>query len=210
MKLELLAKPRLTRAHAIYAGSAVLILVTGLAFFLVTQRGESETSADNTSLSNTASAVDARTGTATLFYVSEDGMALVEYEQELPIVADDNSLTRARIIVEHQLGDAPPPLASPFPRGTMLRAIYLTPSGDGFVDLNLEATQQHTGGSLDELFTIYALVNALTTNVPEISAVQILIEGREMDTLAGHIDLRHPLERNMKWVARTTPDTAEG
>jgi len=43
-------------------------------------------------------------------------------------------------------------------------------------------------------------VNALALNVPEINAVQIMINGSEVDTLAGHIDLRQPLEPNMQWV----------
>ena len=47
---------------------------------------------------------------------------------------------------------------------------------------------------------MYSLVNALAINVPEINAVQIMINGSEVDTLAGHIDLRQPLEPNMQWV----------
>jgi hypothetical protein len=31
--------------------------------------------------------------------------------------------------------------------------------------------------------------------------VQILVDGQEVDTLAGHIDLRTPLQKSMKWVA---------
>ena len=61
-------------------------------------------------------------------------------------------------------------------------------------------TTEHSGGSLDELLTVYALVNALTTNIAEISGVQILVDGREVDTLAGHIDLRQPLTPNLTWV----------
>ena len=45
------------------------------------------------------------------------------------------------------------------------------------------------------------------------TAVQILVDGREVDTLAGHVDLRRPLERNMKWVTgwsdESEPETAE-
>ena len=40
----------------------------------------------------------------------------------------------------------------------------------------------------------------MTVNLPVISRVQILVEGKEVDTLAGHVDLRHPLEKNLKWV----------
>ena len=144
-----------------------------------------------------------------LFYVAENGMSLVAAEQALPVSADDDRLARARIIIERQLADPPEPLASPFPDGTELRAVYVTPDGNAFVDLNIDVTREHGGGSLDELFTVYALVNALTTNVSEIRSVQILVEGREVDTLAGHIDLRHPLERNMKWVAQPNSDGVE-
>ena len=57
------------------------------------------------------------------------------------------------------------------------------------------------------MFTVYALVNALTTNLPGVSAVQILINGQEVDTLAGHIDLRRPLEQNMEWVSGYTQNS---
>jgi spore germination protein GerM len=199
--------PQPTRRYLAYAAGAVFIVIVGVSLFLLGQQRRSETTPDVTIRLEDPGVVDVRTGAAILFFVAEGGMALVPHEQQVEIDAVDDSLTRARVILEHQLGEAPAPLASPFPEGTELRAVYLTPSGDAFVDLNREVTREHGGGSLDELFTVYALVNALTTNMPEISAVQILIEGREVDTLAGHIDLRHPLQRNMKWVARTRRDS---
>lgn len=138
-------------------------------------------------------------GTAVLFHVAEDGTALVERTVEVP--AEDDALTKARLIAELQLSPPDPPLISPFPEGTRLRAIYLSPDGNAFVDLSEDVSAAHPGGSLDELFTIYAMVNALTANVDEIAAVQVLIEGREVDTLAGHVDLRRPLELALRWVA---------
>ncbi len=75
-----------------------------------------------------------------------------------------------------------------------------------FVDLSAEARTRHTGGALDELFTIYAIVDAVTVNLPAISRVQILVDGKEVDTLAGHVDLRHPLEKNLKWVKTEKED----
>jgi hypothetical protein len=43
-------------------------------------------------------------------------------------------------------------------------------------------------------------VDALTVNLPAITRVQMLIDGKEVDTLAGHVDLRHPLQKNLKWL----------
>ena len=135
--------------------------------------------------------------TAVLFYVAEDGTALVTRTVEIP--AEGDPLTRARIVAEQQLVPPGLPLRSAFPAGTRLRAIYLTAEGNAFVDLSADVSAAHPGGSLDELFTVYALVNALVSNVQEIAAVQILIEGREVDTLAGHVDLRRPLGLGMQW-----------
>ena len=77
--------------------------------------------------------------------------------------------------------------------------------GDMFVDLSPQVTTNHSGGALDELFTVYAVVNALTVNLPAIQRVQLLIDGKETDTLAGHVDLRNPLSRNMNWVKTENP-----
>jgi len=134
----------------------------------------------------------------TLFYVSEDGFALVSAQREVPF--NEAIAEQARRIVEAQLGAAPAPLASAVPAGTTLRALFVSERGEAFVDLSADVTTKHTGGDLDELFTVYAVVNALTVNLPVVTRVQILIDGKEVDTLAGHVDLRHPLQKNMKWV----------
>ena len=141
----------------------------------------------------------------TLFYVAENGLGLVEHSRD--VAYGSTPLVRARTVIEYQLGDAPEPLVSPFPKGTTLRSLYLADSGNAFVDLSSEAATEHTGGSLDELFTVYSLVNALAINVPEINAVQILINGSEVDTLAGHIDLRQPLEPSIQWVIDPNANT---
>jgi hypothetical protein len=145
---------------------------------------------------------------ATLYYVSEDGLSLVGAEREISF--GDPIVEQARRIVEAQLREAPPaPLASAIPAGTALRGLFISERGDAFVDLSGDVTAKHLGGALDELFTVYVLVNALTVNLPAITRVQILIDGKETDTLAGHVDLRHPLHKNLTWV--TPPaDTAAG
>ena len=141
--------------------------------------------------------------TATLYYISEDGMSLEPAQQEVPfaeVIAE-----QARHIVEAQIAAVEAPRATAVPEGTKLRAVYLTERGDAFVDLSGDVTTNNPGGALDELFTVYTIVNALTVNLPAITRVQILIDGKEADTLAGHVDLRHPLSRNLTWVKSDNP-----
>ncbi len=132
---------------------------------------------------------------ATLFYVSDDGTRLVGSPRQLPRRA--NPTAQARVILEAQLGAPPPRLLSPIPPGTALRAVYLTGDGDAFVDLSEEVALGHSGGSREELFTVYAIVNALTLNLAAVDAVQILVDGVEVDTLVGHVDLQRPLRQNL-------------
>jgi spore germination protein GerM len=141
--------------------------------------------------------------TATLFYITEDGMSLKPIQRDVPF--GEPVTEQARRIIEAQIGAAPAPLASAIPEGTRLRALFISERGDAFVDLSGEVTSKHTGGALDELFTVYAIINSLTVNLPAITRVQILIDGKEADTLAGHVDLRQPLSKNMKWIQTDNP-----
>lgn len=135
---------------------------------------------------------------ATLFFVAEDGLALAGVAREVPF--GEPIAEQARRIVESQLAAAPQPYASAAPEGTSLRAVFVSERGDAFVDLSADVTAKHTGGVLDEIFTVYSIVNALTVNLPAIKRVQILIDGKEVETLAGHVDLRHPLPHSPKWI----------
>ena len=136
--------------------------------------------------------------TATLFYGSADGDALVAVRREVALA--EGTVPQAREILEARLQSAPEPYATVIPEGTALRAFYATERGDAFVDLSPEVSTKHSGGSSTELLTVYAIVNAVAANLPTIQRVQILIDGREVDTLAGHVDLRRPLERDFSMV----------
>ncbi|HLG58855.1 MAG TPA: GerMN domain-containing protein [Vicinamibacterales bacterium] len=141
----------------------------------------------------TAAAAPAETAhiTATLYYGSSDGRALVAVRRDVPLAS--GAVEQGRQILTVQLQDAPPPYIKVIPAGTTLRAFYMTDRGDAFVDLSSDVVSGHPGGSLTELLTVYALVNAVTANLPAVQRVQLLVDGKEVDTIAGHVDVRRPL-----------------
>jgi spore germination protein GerM len=194
------------RAAAI-AGVLLVVLVGGLILFVGLPRwyGPKPVASANGAApapSQPAPAAAAeRKITATLFYVSDDGMMLVGTQREVPFGATVPE--QARAIVEAQIAPAAP-LLSAIPADTKLRDVFVTERGDAFVDLSSDVSAKHPGGSLNEIFTVYTIVNALTVNLPAITRVQILIDGKEADTLAGHVDLRHPLAKSFEWVAHDT------
>jgi hypothetical protein len=135
---------------------------------------------------------------ARLFYVAEDGTRLTSVERD--VAYGEGAEEQAREIVAAQIAPVVEPLVSAIPPGTTLRAVFITKAGDAYVDLSREARAAHPGGTVNELLTVYTIVNALTVNLPAVTAVQVLVDGKEVDTLAGHVDLRRPLAKNLAWV----------
>lgn len=155
-----------------------------------------------------ARADDVRTITVRLFYLDAEGTRLVSVEHEVPY--EPQTVAQARQIIEAQLasssgsGNTTP--MSAIPPGTTLRALFVTDTGTAFVDLSRDVASAHPGGTTSELLTVYTVVQALTTNLPAITSVQLLVDGKEVDTLAGHVDIKRPLPRGDEWV--TTPAAA--
>lgn len=73
--------------------------------------------------------------------------------------------------------------------------------GDMLVlDFSRELQANHSGGSAGELTTVYSIVNTIIENLHGVRKVQILIDGAEVETLAGHMDLTKPLSQDIKWM----------
>ena len=134
---------------------------------------------------------------ATLFYATAEGDALLPVQREVPLA--EGLVAQGRQILTAQFAPPPAPYISAIPPGTMLRAFYVTEKGDAFVDVS-GISAAHPGGSLTELLTVHAIVNAVTANLPAVQRVQILVDGKEVDTIAGHVDIRQPLLRDTSLV----------
>ena len=139
--------------------------------------------------------------TATLFVGADDGQHLRAVQREVPF--GEGPVEQGRQIVLAQLtAAADAPLVSVVPSGATLRSFYISERGEAFVDLGPEIASAHPGGSAAEQLTVYAIVNSVAANLPAVTTVQLLVDGKEVDTLAGHVDIRRALRRNDSILAR--------
>jgi hypothetical protein len=83
------------------------------------------------------------------------------------------------------------------PSESRLRALFIADDACCFVDLNSASRQFHPGGCRNELLSVYSIVNSLVLNVDAIHTVKLLVDGEDVPTLAGHIDLQSPLAADM-------------
>jgi len=188
------------RKVLIVAAAALVVGVIGWLMFAGLPRGPQRALPAARSSAPVAAAPVApgRKIKARLFYVADDGMRLRSVERDVSY--GEGTIEHAREIVAAQIAPVAEPLVSAVPRGTTLRALFMTEGGELYVDLSCELSTAHTGGTVNELLTIYAIVNALTANLPAVTAVQLLVDGKEVDTLSGHVDLRRPLAKNLELV----------
>jgi len=133
-----------------------------------------------------------------LYFLDSDHRFLKAEERTL--VQQDGVVERARSMVYALIDGPRGGLLPTVPAETRLLALYVTEDGIAYIDFDRAISEQHPGGSLSELFTIFSIVNTLVLNIPEIEAVKILIEGREAKTLAGHVDIRFPFRPDMLMI----------
>jgi len=85
-------------------------------------------------------------------------------------------------------------------RDIKLREFYLDASGTAYIDLVPNQQEGLKASTGEELLAIYAMVDTLVLNFEEIKQVSFLLVGREVQTLAGHIDLSRKFTKRVDLV----------
>jgi Sporulation and spore germination len=78
----------------------------------------------------------------------------------------------------------------PLGQGADINAVYLANETTAVVDLNSAFANSHRSGIMEEELTIVSMVQTLAANIPKLTRVKFLVDGKERDTLAGHADLK--------------------
>jgi spore germination protein GerM len=134
-----------------------------------------------------------------LFFPAGDRPGLVIEDRT---VSFSNDLSQQlKVVVEELAKGSQIGLGPSLPAGTRVLEVFVTARGVAYVDLSKEAAAPGGRGSDDELNTVYSVVNSLTSNFPAVKRVQIVIEDRQVPTLAGHVDLTRPLAPDMTYLA---------
>jgi spore germination protein GerM len=88
------------------------------------------------------------------------------------------------------------------PPRTKLLTLQINDAGVARVNFNPALSKDHPGGSSAEMMTVYSIVNSLALNFPQIKRVQILIDGKSIETITGHLSLRQPISPKPDLIKR--------
>lgn len=125
-----------------------------------------------------------------VYFANEDGTKLVAKAKQAEKSAPDKySAAIAALLAGTQDSGA----IVVIPAKTKLRGIVVQ-KNVAYVDFSSDLVKRFNGGSTGEIMLVGSIVNTLT-EFPEIKAVQILVDGKKIETIAGHYDLSEPITR---------------
>lgn len=130
-----------------------------------------------------------------IYFPDANGLLSAE-EWQVPSWAETED--GARLLLEALLaGPRSETLSAPLPEEVTLGQVHLSPTSILYVDLvSTSLGSPPASGSQMEMMSVYSMVNTLMLAIPEIEAVVLLWNGRQLVSFGGHLDTSLPLVVN--------------
>lgn len=130
-----------------------------------------------------------------LYYPADGRLALSE--KNIPRRLKQIAMATA-VIEEYFKG--PGSARSPhFPQNVKLLGLYKDASQVLYADLSDELRRNFQGDALDEYLLLKGIYETIISNLRDVQDVKILIEGKEAETLGGHLYLKFPLKNTVAY-----------
>jgi spore germination protein GerM len=109
-------------------------------------------------------------------------------QQEKVELTGDDAKSPATAVLKAMVGSPD----SPLPKDTTVRSLKIDPDGTATVDFSEEFQKNFTGGDNNEAVVLNAVTAALG-QFSTVKQVQILVDGKKIDSLGGNMDLTEPI-----------------
>ncbi|MEN6319664.1 MAG: GerMN domain-containing protein [Syntrophaceae bacterium] len=140
-----------------------------------------------------------------LYFSDANERFLIPEKRYIP--KEESSEAKAKEIVKALLDGSKMKLVNTFPEKVTVESVKIDDKQIAYVSFDENLIKYHPGGSASEMATVYSLANSLTRNISDIKGVKVLIGGKEVESLKGHIDTRKPFNMNKELLA---PSSKEG
>ena len=125
-----------------------------------------------------------------VYYPDDNGMKLVAETRTVETTQDGKYKAALESLLS---GTKAKGMVNIIPKKAKLKSVKVK-NGIATVDFSEDLVKNFAGGSTGEEMLAGSIVNTLT-EFPEVKSVQILLEGKKVDSLAGHLDTSKPLKR---------------
>jgi hypothetical protein len=144
-----------------------------------------------------------------IFWASrEDPLKLEPVEVDLPAAAEPAE--RARLALDVLIASPPDPVQRTLPADTVLLALYVLPDGTAIADFSDALSGETPSGIASEQLAVDSISRTLHASLPAAQRLRILIQGQEVETLAGHVDLTGAFDLADQPAPAAEPQAAPG
>ncbi|OGP96801.1 MAG: hypothetical protein A2157_00295 [Deltaproteobacteria bacterium RBG_16_47_11] len=126
-----------------------------------------------------------------LYFSDRDGEYLIGEKRK--IAKGGEGKEEAKELINELIKGPKGKLIPTLPSRTRCLSLKVNEKGIAIINFNQALSKDHPGGSSAEILTTYSIVNSLALNFPRIKGVQILIEGKPIETITGHLSLKQPI-----------------
>lgn len=166
----------------------LLACVFAMGFYVLHLKRQSEEAAARVQLQNLAPHPAGPEERIPVFVAYDDEGVIREESESVPLSNEPSERSREvlRTLVNRYL-EKPSP--HPLGAGSEVKDVYIVNRDLAVVDISSDFANRHRSGVLVESLTIASMIETLAANVPQITKVKIMVDGKERDTLSGHADL---------------------
>ncbi|HYA15360.1 MAG TPA: GerMN domain-containing protein [Syntrophales bacterium] len=134
-----------------------------------------------------------------LYFSDANERFLVPEKRYIP--KEENAEDKAKELVKALLDGSKTKLINTFPEKVTLESIKIDNKQTAYVSFDQNLIKYHPGGSASEMATVYSLTNTLTRNISSIKRVKLMVDGKTIESIKGHIDTSQPFVMNKDLLA---------
>ena len=177
----------LRRLSSFLAVAVMIVVAAAVGYWLVGRSGPPPAQTPPPKPTPSPAARERRKVNIYILKLVNDEARLVPEQRTIPEDQEPYRATIERLIAtNHETG----PSQYLIPIGTKLLGLEVR-RGIAYVSFSRELKDNFTGGSTNEALLVNAIIHTLT-QFKDVDKVQILIEGKKVDTLGGHLDISRP------------------
>ena len=126
-----------------------------------------------------------------VYFPDDAGINLVAVNRQVEIKDDaEKYLAAVQLLLNYP---SEKDLTGIFPKNAKLKNVTFK-DGTAYVDFDANITKSFAGGSTGEELLVSSVVKTLT-EFKEVKQVRFLVDGQEIETLSGHMDLSEPIKK---------------
>lgn len=166
----------------------LVVAILGMGFYLVHLKRKAESIAVGPVSQALTPPVSGPAEEMTLYLAADEDGSLHRTTISSALPADPGErgrLALQTLIARYLQKDSPHLLGT----GAGVHEVYLLDPASAVVNLSAELANTHRSGIQVEQLTVFSMVLTLKAQLPQLTRVRFLVDGKSRDTLAGHIDL---------------------